>query len=583
MKKSLATLAVLSLSFSSFAQITQMPKNQSQTRAKKQVQVRTNAKGDIMESMGSEDEPENWYNLSPELDRIEGVSTEQAYEHFGAPASEIIVAVIDSGVDVNHEDLQGKVWINEDEIPGNGIDDDMNGYIDDVFGWNFIGNSKGMAKIIAENNLNGLRLIKGDPALQVGSETLEITREVVRLKKLKEELNAKGEDLTKEDQEKLEEVSKEVNYERKRLSFYVDHYGQELSKYQAAKKVLEEAGLSEISNETVINFKPQNPEQRKAQSDMLTFLGSGETPESLAEIFNYYNTRYSFYYNTELDNRADIVKDDISNKDERNYGNNDIIGPDSSHGTHVAGIIAAARHNGIGSNGVASNVKIMAIRAIPDGDERDKDVANSIYYAVDNGARVINMSFGKAFSPYKNVVDKAMRYAESKGVLLVHAAGNSAQNNDVEPNFPNNKSALKLTNWIEVGASSYLSGPYLAAGFSNFGKSSVDIFAPGKNIHAPFPDDTYNTISGTSMASPVVAGVAAALLGHYPEMSAQTAKSVLLKSSTTYPTLEVHKEGVGKILFSQLSISGGIVNLFSALNLAQEYVQPPFRLQLAAN
>lgn len=587
MKKSLAPLAVLSLTFSIAAQATTSVKpiydSSAILESSFSRQLRTNAKGDILEKINVRSEaPKNWYNLSPSEDEVEGVGTERAYRHFGSPAAEIIVAVIDSGVDVNHEDLQGKVWMNEGEIPNNGIDDDNNGYVDDVFGWNFIGNEKGMATMEPSDNLNGLKLIKGDPALQVDSDTLEMTREVVRLKKLKKELNAIGYFLTEEERLKLEKLSADVEYEQFRANQALAQISKMVVTFKSAKAVLTAAGVLEISSEAVKAFEPANAEQEEARKTMIILLAQGYDEAGLDEARVYYEGKAKYHYNTESDTRKEIVKDDIDNKEERVYGNNDVIGPDSSHGTHVAGTIAASRDNGIGTKGVADNVKIMAIRAVPNGDERDKDVANSIYYAVDNGARIINMSFGKAHSPYKAVVDKALEYAESKGVLMVHAAGNSAQSNDTEPNFPNKKLEGRVANnWIEVGASAFKKGPSLPASFSNFGKNSVDIFAPGHNIHAPFPDNAYKTISGTSMASPVVAGIAGALMGHYPELGAAEVKEAILGTSTRYPSLSVYKRGIGRVFFAELSATGGVANLYNALEHMYSNAQVPFRVELA--
>jgi cell wall-associated protease len=220
---------------------------------------------------------------------------------------------------------------------------------------------------------------------------------------------------------------------------------------------------------------------------------------------------------------------------------------------------------------VADNVSIMVIRAVPDGDEHDKDVANAIRYAVDNGAWVVNMSFGKSFSPRKAWVDEAVRYAESKDVLLVHAAGNDAKDIDVEDNFPNNRygddRSRTARNWITVGAS----GPTLkelTASFSNYGKD-VDVFSPGVEIYSTLPGgDQYGNQQGTSMASPVTAGIAALLLSHYPELSAVQVKDVIEKSVTKV-TAKVAKPGTeDEVSLSDISKTGGIVNAYEALRLA---------------
>ncbi|MCO4753753.1 MAG: S8 family peptidase [Bacteriovoracaceae bacterium] len=597
MKKIIKPLAVLSLTASFAAQasypqyIAQDVEFESLERLgqlKKQSKIlkvqRKNVKGDILNTLGKGGEPHNWFNLSPEIDGIEGVGTERVYKLFGAPTNEVIVAVIDSGVDVNHEDLQGKVWINEDEIAGNGIDDDNNGYVDDVYGWNFIGNEKGMAKIEADDSLNGYKLIKGDPKYQVTADTLEMTREVVRLRKLKKELNRDGYYLLPGERLKLERLSAQVESESKSSLRYFTVFKKEKKAYDAAVAVLKAAGVEKMEQDYILKFKPANDEQDQARDVVLNMYYQGYTHNEVSEYYEHFKSSALYHYNLESDTRAEIVGDNINDKSQRVYGNNDVIGADSSHGTHVAGIIAAARQNGIGMDGVASNVKIMAIRAVPNGDERDKDIANSIYYAVDNGAKVINMSFGKSYSPYKTIVDEAVKYAESKGVILVHAAGNSSKNIDENDNFPNkNVNGKDVSNWLEVGASAYLKGSYLPAGFSNYGKRNVDVFAPGKNIHATFPDNTYSTISGTSMASPVVAGVAALILGYVPDLEPAQLKEVIMSTTSRYPYLEVSVPGAGTGYFSELSVSGGVINAFNALNILTRETQVPYLIELANN
>jgi subtilisin family serine protease len=286
-----------------------------------------------------------------------------------------------------------------------------------------------------------------------------------------------------------------------------------------------------------------------------------------------------YYFDISSDTRATIVKDNYADINEKNYGNNDIIGPDSFHGTHVAGIIAAARDNDLGMNGVATNVKIMAVRVVPDGDERDKDVANGIRYAVDNGAKIINMSFGKGFGPYKSAVDKAVKYAMSKGVILVHAAGNDTEDNNTDPNFPNrwNKLDYPTRNvafplWVEVGASTYTK-KRLAAPFSNYGSRTVDVFAPGYQIYSTIPGNEYGKASGTSMAAPTTTGVLAATMGFYPKKCPSLIRNSVVKFSRKYPGLEtiIGYEGNRVVRFGTLSISGGVADLLSTVNFLKGY------------
>lgn len=574
-KKALLVLA-LPLTFSSVsARTQQVPKAEEALKHIKQNQAKyilKNAKGTILDASAFlKLQPENWFNLSPE-DGAEGVSTEKTYELMGMPQSEdIIVAVIDSGVDVNHEDLQGKIWINQDEIANDGIDNDNNGFIDDVFGWNFIGGSNGMATIETDESLkNGIRLVKGDPAAQIDADTLEVTRELVRMKKLKQRVEELGESLTPSQAAYLEKVQGIVSKAVSDAKNVVTNYSARLKSYKAAEEVLKSAGVSTMTIEAVRAIESEDIKVQEAKKTMLALLTNGLTEDRLSAILNYYGDQLQYYYNENFNPRP-IVGDDYTLHGEStygSYGNNDVIGPDSSHGTHVSGSIAAVRDNGLGIKGVATNVKIMAIRVVPNGDERDKDVANGIRYAVRNGAKIINMSFGKAYSPFKGEVDKAVKEAEAAGVLLVHAAGNDNKDNDLLPSYPQRtfrKEARDFNNWLEIGASSFQKGLTLPADFSNFGKKSVDFFAPGVDILSTTPDNNYDTYSGTSMASPTAAGVAALLLSYDSSMNADAVKALMIDTSRRYPKLKVNLPGTETpVLFSNLSTYGSIVDALEA-------------------
>ncbi|MEQ8424159.1 MAG: S8 family serine peptidase, partial [Cyclobacteriaceae bacterium] len=302
------------------------------------------------------------------------------------------------------------------------------------------------------------------------------------------------------------------------------------------------------------------------ESDLEEFVSQ------LKEAAHHFEQVIKYGYNEDFDPRS-IIGDNYDDPYEKGYGNNDVKGPDSRHGTHVAGIIAANRKNDIGIKGIADNVKIMSVRAVPNGDERDKDVANAILYAVDNGAQIINMSFGKSTSPRKEVVDKAVKYAEQKGVLLIHAAGNDSDDIDVEKNYPTRYYAdgAEAKNWIEVGASSWGANKDFVGSFSNYGKKSVDVFAPGVEIYSTTPENTYENLDGTSMASPVTAGVAALIMSYYPEFSALEVKDILKQSTRKFDNLTITKPGGSdEIKFSDMSSTGGLINLYQALKLAEE-------------
>jgi cell wall-associated protease len=293
--------------------------------------------------------------------------------------------------------------------------------------------------------------------------------------------------------------------------------------------------------------------------------------DQLKEGVDHYKVAVDYGYNTTFDSRT-VIGDDPTKVDEKNYGNNDVEGPDARHGTHVAGIIGANRTNSVGIRGIADNVRIMVVRAVPNGDERDKDVANAIIYAADNGARIINMSFGKSFSPQKEAVDKAVKYAESKGVLLIHAAGNDNDDLDEKLNYPNRnyKKGGVAKNWLEIGASAFGADDQFVGSFSNYGKKSVDLFAPGVQIYSTVPNDKYENLQGTSMACPATTGVAALVLSYFPDLSPGQLKEVLLQSTRKFDNLKVTKPGTKdeKVNFSELSTTGGIVNAYEAVKLA---------------
>src|SRR5690606_9088696 len=462
--------------------------------------------------------PNDWFLRDPETDQVQGVSAERVYSTLlkGKPSRTVVVAVIDSGVDIEHEDLEGVIWVNEDEIPGNGIDDDKNGYIDDVHGWNFIGGKDG----------------------NVDADTYEVTREYVRLKDKYENFDEKK--LNKKNREEYEywkRVKSKYERDSKFSADQLQQYQQQLEMYSSAfvtikfcDSVLTKRLGAPVSKSSLASITSENDTVNFAKQTLSRILESidgdiqvnefleelGYYLDQLQEGVDHYRVAVDYGYNLEFDSRS-IVGDDPNNLYEKGYGNNDVEGPDARHGTHVAGIIAANRNNEIGIKGIADNVRIMSVRAVPNGDERDKDVANAIIYAVDNGAHIINMSFGKSFSPHKEAVDKAIKYAESKGVLMIHAAGNDGKNLDSEYNYPTRKidKSNEAKAWIEVGASSWGAGEDFVGSFSNYGKKSVTLFAPGVEIYSTTPDNSYESLQGTSMASPATAGVAAIIMSYF--------------------------------------------------------------------
>lgn len=507
--------------------------------------------------------PKNWFNLDPVADQVNGVSTEKAYQLLqGRSSTPVIVAVIDSGIDIEHEDLKDVVWVNADEIPGNGLDDDNNGYVDDIHGWNFLGNKDG--RNVNYANLEVTRLYKLLRPKFEGATEETISEEDKAQYELWLEVKAEFESSAAEAENQYaiyEGVTRSVRRYNKLFEAYLDT--DEVT-YKKISDIESKDAIIDLSKRHLMVIYEATDDSMPL-GDLLAALE--KDMEQLVEPAKY-------HYNLDF-NAQEIIGDDPNQLDEVGYGNNDVIGleTDNFHGTHVAGIIAAKRGNGIGIDGVANNVQIMAIRAVPAGDERDKDVANAIRYAVDNGARVVNMSFGKDFSPNQDYVSAAIAYAREKGVLLIHAAGNDGKNIDDAPNYPTDKFG-ELNNewphWIEVGASSWGSEEDFIGSFSNYGRKSVDLFAPGVAIYSTAPGNEYEDAQGTSMASPVVAGVAAMLLSYFPELSAEQTKDVMMRSVRRMRRLKVIEPGTpdNLVKFSHLSVSGGLVNAYEAAKLA---------------
>lgn len=490
----------------------------------------------------------NWYN-----GKKFGMGTDKAYAKLlaGKTSTTVIVAVIDSGVDIEHEDLQGKIWVNEDEIPNNGIDDDNNGYIDDVHGWSFLGNPDG------EN---------------VEHEQLEMTRLYAKYEK--KYADREYSDLTDEEKVEYDEYKKlreKVEKEREDTEGTLDYLNGLLDQIKEADTHLKKHFGGDYTAKQLKKVK-KDPELGDDASLMLTIMKNGGGMELFEFYTSYLQGQLDYHYNPDYDARK-IVGDDPSDFTDVAYGCNDVEGPDAMHGTHCSGIIAANRGNGIGNDGVADNVKIMSIRAVPDGDERDKDIALAIRYAVDNGAQVVNMSFGKAYSPYKEEVIKAIRYAEEKGVLLVHAAGNDGKDIGEEDNYPSPQypsMSTKFTNWIEVGASTRYK-KRLAASFSNYSESMVDVYAPGLEIYSTVPQSEYEISQGTSMAAPMVTGVAALLKSYFPNLTMFEIKDIILASAqdVSEKTTPLPGSESADVPFKALCVTGGIVNVYNAVEMAQ--------------
>jgi cell wall-associated protease len=482
----------------------------------------------------TEEQQQRWSHLDLEKDSIPGMSVDKAYDELlkNKKGNKIIVAVIDSGVDITQPDLKSVIWTNKKEIPNNGKDDDKNGYIDDVHGWNFLGNS---------NN-----------------ETLELVRYL-----------RKGDDGT----EKYKKAQKEYEAEYQKMLPYKETVDLLAKADQTIREHLKKDNytVEELKNVSSVKY-----ELYKSKRIMLAYIQDTGVNfhDELEEYKDYVYNKLNYNLNKEFDGRKPVGDnpDDINNK---KYGNNIVYSKerkDSYHGTHVAGIIAQVRNNKIGGDGVAGNVEIMPIRAVPNGDEYDKDIALAIRYAVDNGAKVINGSFGKDYSPHASWVWDAMKYAESKDVLIILAAGNDGKNVDIEPSYPEDTEDKKtelVHNVVKVGAINYNYGQKVVADFSNFGADNVDVFAPGVKIYATIPDGKFKYEQGTSMASPNVAGVAALIRSQYPNLKAAQIKQIIMHSGTPLGFEVEIGENKEKLAFSKASVSGKIVNAYSALKMAE--------------
>ncbi len=491
-----------------------------------------------------ESELNRWSHLDIVKDTIPGMSVDKAYAELlkNKKGVKVIVGIVDSGVDIEHEDLKSVIWTNPKEIAGNGIDDDKNGYVDDIHGWNFLGD-------IIKENLEYERIIVNKNL--VDQVTYD---EAVAENNKKIETSTKG-------KARLEEMTVDATKAETVLTKYFGKSGYSVEEVNAISSQDAEIAKSQKVFQRVTSFGMTIPEYQTALQKEL---------DGYDKIINGENLKTNY---------RKVIGDNPDDITDTKYGNNNVMGisPDKEqimHGTHVAGIVAQVRNNTLGGDGIANNVEILTVRAVPDGDEYDKDIALGIRYAVDNGAKVINGSFGKDYSPHKQWVYDAIKYAESKDVLIVHAAGNDSKDIDVENNFPNDSDDKKTEfadNLITIGALNFDYNNKLVARFSNYGKLNVDVFAPGVKIYASTPNNTYKLLQGTSMASPNVAGVAALIRSYYPKLSAKEVKHILMDSGVAITTDVIVAGKPNDVRpFTVLSKSGKIVNAYNALLMAEK-------------
>ena len=507
-----------------------------------------------------------WYHKDFSTTNVYGVNTDNAYkflESKGLKPRTIVVGVLDSGVEVDHPGLINNMWKNPNEIPNNGIDDDKNGYVDDIYGWNFIG---GKTADVDADNLEVTRMVKKYQPIFEGTDS---AKNRANQAKMPEEYAI---------YQKSKKLYDEKGSEAKQYYHYFSGFNNAIP---SIVKTLNGKTLTKANLATIKPASQEDSRNLQILNSLVQDAGNvGKTPKEVEELLRkeiegalkHYESQATKHYNLDFDPRAEIVGDNYDNYNEKHYGNNHYEGPDASHGTHVSGIIAGLPHGDEAQYGVAHKVaKIMTVRAVPDGDERDKDVANAIRYAVDNGAKILNMSFGKAVSPGKKHVWDAMKYAEKKGVLLVKAAGNENQNIGENEYFPTNfmkQSDEKpfVSNMIVVGASTNNS-QNLRARFSNYNGKMVDVFAPGQEIYSTVPDAKYEYLQGTSMASPVVAGAAAVLWAYMPSLTPQQIKEALVKT-VNKSTVNANVDSSAN--FDQISVAGGVIDLYKAAQYAYD-------------
>lgn len=507
-----------------------------------------------------------WYHKDFASTNVYGVNTQNAYkflESKGLKAKPVIVGVLDSGVEVDHPGLIKNMWTNVNEIPNNGKDDDGNGYIDDVHGWNFIGGKNGD---ITDDNLEVTRVVKKYQPIFEGPNSTEnkanqakMPEDFAMYMKSKEIFTKKGGE-AKQGYETYKKIQGLIPTMITMLN------GQNLT--PAVLATIKPANQDQAMAASVLGQVANDPSvQGKSPAEVQKFIES-----QMKEAIDYFEVQATKQYNLDFDPRASIVGDNYDDYSQKSYGNNHYADPKGEHGTHVAGIIAGLPQGKEVQYGVGYKVaKIMAVRAVPNGDERDKDVANAVRYAVDNGAKVLNMSFGKPVSPGKNVVWDAFKYAEDKGVLLVKAAGND--NEDVSENvyYPTNFKEVTdakpyINNMIVVGASTN-DNEFLRADFSNYNQKMVNVFAPGEKIYSTVPGAKYAYLQGTSMASPVVAGAAAVLLAYMPNLTPAQVIESLVKSSNKSTVNAMIKSNTNN-KFDMISEAGGVIDVKKAAEYA---------------
>ncbi|MDR6763863.1 subtilisin family serine protease [Flavobacterium sp. 2755] len=534
--------------------------------------VKLNPKTELKSS-----ELQTWYQKDYVEDTIPGISLDKWYalNKKKTKSNTIIVAVIDTQIDLKHEDLQGQIWTNDKEIPNNGIDDDHNGYIDDINGWSFTGTKSG--GYVVWSNYEYVRIVRDwAPLFKDKAEPQITTQDQYKYKEYQRALK------------KLEEKNKyyknwfkSLNYKAVLLPITKDTL-----KYFFPKEDYTFKQLDSMYKKYKINdktFKQRRDDNDRDLGALIScMMSSMEMNQNLKDIQDMQTQLDSVINkNLNIDYNERLLIGDNPAILEKGYGNNNVSNnkaghrPFQDHCTKMAGVISANRKNNIGIKGIIQDVKIMPLSISPSGDEHDKDIAMAIKYAVDNGAKIINMSFYKEFSLHKEWIFEAIKYAEENNVLLVHISGNDSSNIDKNPSYPNDNDFENFkevsSNFINVGSVTHKLNSHFVSDFSNYGKQNVDLFAPGEEIYSTSAGNAYKFDSGTSMAAPMVCGTAALIWQYYPKLKASQVKQIILDSGTSY-NLEVIVPGTKdtKVPFSELSKSGKVLNVYNAMKLAEK-------------
>lgn len=535
------------------------------------------AKETTTSSVQSKDAMQAWYQKDAAEDTIPGISLNKWYNQNKKKSKrDIIVAILDTQLDVNHEDLKGQFWVNSKEIPNNGIDDDGNGYIDDINGWNFTSNKK--QDYVVWGNFACVRIIrKWGPVFKDKNEDQIAAAELPNFKEYQRALKV------------YEKESSDYNnwLKSSRYSVALFPIVKDSLKHYFPKEDYTYQQLDSLYKIYKINDKTFRQRREDNDRDIGALIGfmkfrfenNENTMEKMLDTEREIDSIVNRNLNLNFNDRA--VIGDNPNVLEKGYGSGSISISKKGfknlqgHCTKVAGIIGANRNNNLGIKGFSDRIKLMPLNISYSGDENDKDIAMAIYYAVDNGAKVINMSFGKDFSSNQQWVSDALKYAEKHDVLVVHSAGNDRSNTDEFRNYPSDVNfdgtSEICNNFINVGSTSKKPDSKFVSPFSNYGKQNVDLFAPGQEIYTTTKDNSYGSDSGTSLAGPMVSGTAALIWSYYPKLTAVEIKQIILESGTPY-NLEVIVPGTKdkKVPFSDLSKSGKVLNAYNAMILAEK-------------